>query len=407
MGIAKRIAADMQASSWIRKMFEEGARLANEIGPDKVFDFSIGNPPEEPPEPVLCALREQVQKPAPGMHRYMPNGGFPEVRTRIAESVAKDSGTPIIANNVVMTTGAAGAMNVALKALLDPGDEVVILSPFFPEYLFYVANHSGKVVVARTRDDFHLDLEALGRAVTGRTKVIIINSPNNPTGAVYSSEELAGLGGLIQTLSKKFDRDIYVLSDEPYRKLLYDGIRLPHVFQYVENALIAMSHSRDLALAGERIGYLVANSSCADLERLQNAMVFTNRTLGYVNAPALMQLVVAGLQDVSIDVAKYQMRRDLIYASLTEIGFRMAKPQGAFYFFPESPIPNDLEFIAAAIKRRILVVPGTGFGLPGYFRLSYSLPVEMIERSLDAWRSLASDFGMKERGRGKNQEGKR
>jgi aspartate aminotransferase len=300
MSIAMGIAADMQASSWIRRMFEEGARLAKEIGPDKVFDFSIGNPPEEPPEPVLRALREELEKPPLGMHRYMPNGGFPEVRARIAEFVAKDSGRPIVANNVVMTTGAAGAMNVALKALLDPDDEVVVISPFFPEYLFYVSNHCGKVAIARTKDDFHLDLESLRRAVTGRTKVIIINSPNNPTGVVYSSEEIARLGDLVQELSTKFDRDIYVLSDEPYRKLLYEGIKLPHVFQYVENALIAMSHSKDLALAGERIGYLVVNSGCGDLERLQSAMVFINRTLGYVNAPALMQLVVGGLQDVSI-----------------------------------------------------------------------------------------------------------
>ena len=396
MGIAKGIAANMKASSWIRRMFEEGARLANEIGPDKVFDFSIGNPPEEPPEPVLQALREQLQKPSLGVHRYMPNGGFPEVRARIAESVARDSGMAIVPNNVVMTTGAAGAMNVALKALLDPDDEVVVLSPFFPEYLFYVANHCGKVVVVRTKDDFHLDVEALRRAITGRTKVIIINSPNNPTGVVYSSEEIAGVGDLVRELSKKFARDIYVVSDEPYRKLVYDGVELPHIFRYVENALIAMSHSKDLALAGERIGYLVANAGCADLEQLQNAMIFANRTLGYVNAPALMQLVVAGFQDVSIDIKKYQTRRDLIYGSLTEMGFRIAKPQGAFYLFPKAPIPNDLEFIAAALKRRILLVPGSGFGLPGHFRLSYSVPIEMIQRSLDAWRLLAKDFGLKD-----------
>ncbi len=392
MPISQKIAAVLEKGSWIRKMFEEGARLKAQFGEEQVYDFSLGNPPEEPPG----AFRQEAARilGLPGVHRYMPNAGFQEVRDAVARSVARESGLPVEGGHVVMTTGAGGGLNVALKALLDPEDEVIVLAPFFVEYRFYVDNHGGKSVVVNCREDFLLDLDALGRAITPRTKAVILNSPNNPTGVVYPENQIRDLGALLKEKERALGRDIYLLSDEPYRRLLYDGVSFPHIFRYVENVVIATSHSKDLALAGERIGYLVASPRCADLGRLMEAMVFANRTLGFVNAPALMQLAVARLQGVTIDVASYQRRRDALLDALTGLGFQCVKPQGAFYLFPRSPIPDDVAFIQAAQGRRILVAPGTGFGWPGFFRIAYSVTMETIERSLPAWRDLAGEFGL-------------
>lgn len=393
MGISERVASYLEKGSWIRKMFEEGARLKAQFGEQNVYDFSLGNPPEEPPREFLEEIRSLLDR--PGIHRYMPNAGFPEVREAVARSVAAESGLAVEAQHVVMTVGAGGALNVALKALLDPGEEVVLVAPFFVEYRFYVDNHGGESVVVSSSEDFSLDLEALARAINQRTKAVILNSPNNPTGVVYSEEQIRALGELLREKGKALGRDIYLLSDEPYRRLLYDGISFPHVFRHVDNAVIATSHSKDLALAGERIGYLVASPRCADLERLMAAMVFANRTLGFVNAPAMMQLAVASLQGVSIDIASYQRRRDRLYELLTGVGFQTMKPQGAFYLFPRSPIANDITFVQAAQRRHILVAPGTGFGWPGHFRIAYSVPMDMIERSVPAWEALAGEFGLK------------
>lgn len=393
MGISEKVASYLERGSWIRKMFEEGARLKARFGEENVYDFSLGNPPEEPPKEFLEQVRSLLER--PGIHRYMPNAGFQEVREAVARSVAADSGLPVEAEQVVMTVGAGGALNVALKALLDPGEEVIVLAPFFVEYRFYVDNHGGETVVVKSSEDFSLDLEAIERAITPRTKAVLLNSPNNPTGVVYSEEQIRGLGEILREKGKALGRDIYLLSDEPYRRLLYDGVSFPHVFRYVENAIIATSHSKDLALAGERIGYLAASPRCADLERLMAAMVFANRTLGFVNAPALMQLAVASLQSVSIDIASYQKRRDRLYSLLTGLGFQVVKPQGAFYLFPRSPIVNDVTFVQEAQRRHILVAPGTGFGWPGHFRIAYSVPMEMIERSTGAWEALAQEFGLK------------
>lgn len=393
MGISEKVASYLEKGSWIRKMFEEGARLKARFGEENVYDFSLGNPPEEPPREFLEQVRSLLER--PGIHRYMPNAGFQEAREAVARTVAAESGLPVLAEHVVMTVGAGGALNVALKALLDPGEEVIIVAPFFVEYRFYVDNHGGQSVVVRSCEDFSLDLEAIERAMGPRTKAVILNSPNNPTGVVYPEEQIKGLGDLLREKGRELGRDIYLLSDEPYRRLLYDGVHFPHVFQYVDNAIIATSHSKDLALAGERIGYLVASPRCADLERLMAAMVFANRTLGFVNAPALMQLAVASLQGVSIDIASYQQRRDRLYSLLTGLGFQVVKPQGAFYLFPRSPIANDITFVQEAQRRHILVAPGAGFGWPGHFRIAYSVPMEMIERSVHAWEDLAGEFGLK------------
>lgn len=393
MGISEKVASYLEKGSWIRKMFEEGARLKAQFGEENVYDFSLGNPPEEPPREFLEQVRSLLER--PGVHRYMPNAGFQEAREAVARSVAAESGLPVEAQQVIMTVGAGGALNVALKALLDPGEQVIIIAPFFVEYRFYVDNHNGESVVVKSSEDFSLDLEAIEKAINHRTKAMLLNSPNNPTGVVYPEEQIRGLGELLREKGRALGRDIYLLSDEPYRRLLYDGVSFPHVFKHVENAIIATSHSKDLALAGERIGYLVASPRCADLERLMAAMVFANRTLGFVNAPALMQLAVASLQGVTIDVSSYQQRRDRLYSLLTGLGFQMVKPRGAFYLFPRSPIANDVSFVQEAQRRRILVAPGTGFGWPGHFRIAYSVPMEMIERSVGAWEALAKEFGLK------------
>lgn len=394
MAISQKIKENLTRASWIRAMFEEGERLRKIHGADKVFDFTLGNPDVEPPAAFSAALKKLAEAPIPGMHRYMSNAGYPETRRAVAEVLAEESGLPVLENHVVMTVGAGGALNVVLKTLLNPGDEVIILAPFFVEYIFYIDNHGGKHVVCPTRKDFQLNPEALEGAITPRTKAIIINSPNNPTGVVYNTESLAGLNKLLKAKEGELSTEIYVISDEPYAKIAYDGVKVPSIFKYIDNSIVVTSHSKDLALPGERIGYLAANPKINDVALMMEGMTFCNRTLGFVNAPALLQRLVAGLQRESVDIAEYQQKRDLLYDNLTDIGFKLVKPQGAFYLFPESPVPDDVEFVRAAQKYNILLVPGSGFGAPGYFRIAYCIDRQIILNSLPAFRELAKEFGL-------------
>ena len=395
MAIANKIAGHLSRSSWIRKMFEEGERLRHEHGADKVFDFTLGNPDLEPPETFKKALRELANNPLPGMHRYMNNAGYLETRAAVAARLARESGLPVQAEQVVMTCGAGGALNVVLKSILNPGEEVIILAPYFVEYKFYIDNHGGVPVEVWTdRETFRLDLPAIERAITPKTRAIIINSPNNPTGVIYQACELAALGELVKKVQRRTSHQIYVISDEPYARLAYDGQQVPNVFPLIENSVIVTSHSKDLALPGERIGYLAVNPRMATAMQFIEAAVFCNRTLGFVNAPALMQRLVAGLQDASVDVATYQEKRDMFYDKLTSLGFSMVRPGGAFYLFPESPIKDDVEFVKLAQKHLILLVPGSGFGAPGYFRIVYCVDKGMIERSFPAWEQLAKEAGL-------------
>ena len=394
MTIAKKIADRLEKGAWVRRMFEEGAELKAKLGPDKVFDFTIGNPAEGPPREFHQALKKLVAESPPGMHGYMPNGGHPSVREKVAASISAECGLKVEAEQVVMTAGAGGALNVALHCLLDPGDEVILLSPYFLEYPIYVDNHGGRPVIVPTGPGFVLDLEAIEAGLTERTKAIILNSPNNPSGVVYPKDQLQALGDLLRHRQNKTGQEIYLLCDEPYKKHLYDGARFPHVFPLVDNALIATSHSKDLCLGGERIGYLAASPGCARVDLLAGAMVFANRTLGFVNAPSMMQLLVADLQDVPVDTASYEKRRDGLYLPLTRLGFEAARPQGGFYLFPKSPIPDDVDFVNAARKHNILIAPGRGFGAPGYFRVVFSVDLGAIERSIPAWEALAREFGM-------------
>lgn len=396
MAIATKIAGFISRSSWIRKMFEEGEILRREFGADNVYDFTLGNPDVEPPEAFYRELLALAQHPLPGMHSYMNNAGYTETRAAVAAKLAKDSGLPVTFEHVVMTCGAGGALNVVLKTILNPGDEVIVLAPYFVEYTSYIDNHGGVPVPVWTdRDTFQLDVDAIERALTPKTRAIIVCSPNNPTGVIYPAESLRKLGDLLEKTQQKTSRHIYVISDEPYARITYDGKHVPNIFPLIENAVIVTSHSKDLALPGERIGYLAINPRMPTAMQFMGGAIYCNRVLGFVNAPALMQRLVANLQDESVDIEPYRSKRDLLLRELTSMGFKVVKPDGAFYLFPASPLADDVAFIKLAQQHRILLVPGSGFGAPGFFRIAYCVDMGMIERSLPAWRALAKETGLK------------
>lgn len=396
MAISTKVQTCLERASWIRKMFEEGARLRAIHGADKVFDFTLGNPTMEPPVAFRERLQELVTDPTPGMHRYMSNAGFADTREAVAAQIRRTSQSEVTGEQIIMTCGAGGALNTVLKTILNPDEEVLILAPYFVEYKFYVDNHGGTTKdVPTLPDSFQLDLDAIEQAINVHTRAIILNSPNNPTGVVYPREDLEKLGAMLARKQHELERQIYVISDEPYARIAYDGAEVPCIFDCIGNSVIATSHSKDLALPGERIGFLAANPEMDDLENFLAGAVFCNRVLGYVNAPALMQRAVATLQQESVDISAYQKKRDVLYNALSSLGFTMVKPDGAFYLFPESPLEDDLEFVRKAQEHLILLVPGAGFGMPGYFRIAYCLDDDLIENSLSAWEALAKDIGLK------------
>ncbi|MBN1142000.1 MAG: pyridoxal phosphate-dependent aminotransferase [Deltaproteobacteria bacterium] len=398
MAIATKIDAYLKNASWIRRMFEEGNALRKIHGDDNVFDFTIGNPAVEPPQAFRAELRKLAEHPLPGMHRYMSNAGYDETRQAVAEFLSETSPEPLQGRHVVMTCGAGGALNVVLKTILNPGEEVLILNPFFVEYKFYIDNHGGVPrEVATAPETFLPDPEAIERAIGPNTRALILNSPNNPTGVIYPAAVLERIGEVLERKGNQLGRTLFLISDEPYARIAYDGIRVPPIFAHVRNAVIVTSHSKDLALPGERIGYLAVNPAMDEVERFVDGAVFCNRILGFVNAPALMQRLVAGLQHESVDIGAYQKKRDLLYNHLTALGFSMVKPQGAFYLFPRSPLADDVEFVKRALQHNILIVPGAGFGMKGYFRLAYCMEEAMIVRSLPAWERLAREIGRREK----------
>ena len=382
MAISEKVSGFMEKSSWIRKMFEEGIQLKQEYGEENVFDLSLGNPVMEPPEEVRKALVKSARDESPGLHRYMPNAGFADVRTVIAESLSPECQVELSANDVVMVCGAAGGLNITLKTLLDPGDEVVIFTPYFVEYLFYADNHGGKAVAVPTLDDFRLDFSALKNALNEKTKAVIINSPNNPTGVVYSRKELQELADILKTHSNRLGKAVYLISDDPYKKITFDGVEAPNIMEFYNNSIYITSHSKDIALPGERIGFVAVHPQCEDAGPIMAGLIFCNRVLGFVNAPALIQRVVKQVQSVTVDVEQYRRKRDYLYKELTRIGYDVVKPQGAFYFFPKSPLEDEVEFVRKLAENKVLVVPGRGFGLPGYFRISYCFPDSVIEGSI-------------------------
>lgn len=392
MPAAPEIQEAVRRGSWIRRMFEEGARLKAERGEDKVCDFTLGNPYGDPPAALSEEIARLAADPPPGLHKYMPNAGFADVRARVAESLARLTGLPFSAGQVVMTAGAAAAVNVALRALLSPGDEVVVIAPYFVEYQFYVRNAGGVPVAVESSPSFRLDTDAVGAVLSDRTKALILNTPNNPTGAVYGAGELRALSAVLAAHEKKTEKPVYVISDEPYRKIVYPGFAFEPPAVHLPNTLIAYSHSKDLNVPGERIGYLAVSPRAADAEEVFEACVFCNRVLGFVNAPSLMQRAVAPCQDLPADTAVYRSNRDALLFVLREAGFTVEPPGGAFYLFPRTPGGDDAAFVAAARDEGILVVPGAGFGRPGHFRIAYCVAPGTVERSLPAFRRLGARF---------------
>ena len=393
--LSQKVTTNLSNASWIRAMFEEGEKLRKIHGKDKVYDFTLGNPDPEPPKEVKDALQNIVLESNPGMHAYMSNAGYQDVRQKIADNVSNETGLSLSSEHIMMTCGAAGGLNVVLKSILNPGEEVLILAPFFAEYNFYVDNHGGKtIMVPPVKDSFDPDLDVLKNKITEKTKAVIINSPNNPSGHIYSKETLTKLFDILREKEEQFNSTIFVLSDEPYVKLVYDNVELPSILKLYKNSFVINSFSKSLSLPGERVGYIVVNPQIHDINLVISCLAFCNRTLGYVNAPALFQKVIGAALDSSVDVNIYKERRDTLYNKLISLGFSCIKPEGAFYLFPKSPIEDDVAFIKSAVKYNLLLVPGKGFGAPGYFRMAYCVSIDTIKNSFHAFEALAKDYNL-------------
>jgi aspartate aminotransferase len=388
MTIATRIEESIEKSSWIRKMFEAGAKLRAEHGADKVFDFSIGNPNLKPPVEFQEALEKVAADDAEGIHGYMPNTGFPFVREAIAKTVLREQGAEVTGDDIIITCGAAGGLNVIIKAVLNPGEEVLVTSPFFVEYTFYAQNHGGELKTVPAKEDFSMDLDAMEKNISEKTRIVLVNSPNNPTGKIYSREELTSLGKLLEKKSKEYGKVIYLVSDEPYRKIVFEDIEIPSVFSCYKNSIVATSHSKDLSLPGERIGYITIGPDTEYREKLRGAMALTNRILGFVNAPGIMQRVLPYIQTASVDIGAYKRKRDLLCKGLGETDLEFIIPLGTFYLFPKSPIADDVKFVQMLQDELILGVPGSGFGAPGYFRLSFCVADDTIKNSIPAFKRV-------------------
>jgi aspartate aminotransferase len=392
MAIAKKIHGFMTQASFIRKMFEEGIRLKQQYGAENVFDFSLGNPNLDPPEAVKTRLRDLVTAEIPGIHMYMPNAGYPETRAAVAAEVGASRGVSLTADQIVMTCGAGGALNVILKTILDPGDEVIMPAPFFVEYRFYVDNAGGVSRVVPTWEDFSLNLDAIREAITEKTRAVLINSPNNPTGKIFDEKSIRGLAELLTEKGKEFRREISLISDEPYSEIVYDGVELPSLLRAYPHSFVASSYSKSLSLPGERIGYIAVNPAMADLEEVMGGLTLCNRILGFVNAPSLMQRAIEGLRGVKVDVEAYRKKRDLLCEGLASVGYQVKKPQGAFYLFLPTPIANDVLFADALRKRRILTVPGSGFCGPGHIRIAYCVDDATILGAINGFGEVLKEF---------------
>jgi aspartate aminotransferase len=383
MPIANQMIKMVDGMEMVKKMFEEGARLKAEHGPDKVFDFSIGNPDVPPPAEFKKVLKELVNDESLG-HGYTPNTGYPHVRQAVADYLSALHEVKIAPDFIIMTVGAAGALNDALGAVLNPGEEILVPSPYFIGYDHYAFIARAEIKTAPTAADFHLDTAAIESAITDKTRVMLINSPHNPTGAVYSAEELAELGRVLEAASQKFGKRIYLVADEPYRKIVYD-LEVPSIFKAYPHSMIVSSYSKELSLAGERIGYLAVNPEAEDAGLVASAAAVIN-TMLCVNAPSLPQLAVSKLQGITVDVSIYRRRRDMLCQGLSEIGYEFHVPEGAFYLFPKSPILDDVKFTQLLKEELILTVPGVGFNGPGYFRLSYAVPDAIIAGSMAGFK---------------------
>ena len=382
-------------SSAIRAMFEEGNRLAKLYGHENVYDFSLGNPNVPAPEAVKRAIIAALSEEDPViLHGYTnSNAGYEDVRRAVAESLNERFGTSFHYENITMTVGAAGGLNVILKALLNPGDEVIAFAPYFGEYRSYTNNYDGVLVeISPNTVDFQPKLDEFEEKITARTKVVIVNTPNNPTGVVYSEETIAKMAAIMEKKQKEFGTDIYLVSDEPYRELAYDGVNVPYLTKYYANTIVGYSYSKSLSLPGERIGYLVIPDEAADSEKLISAANVATRILGFVNAPTLQQKIVKACLNEKTDISYYDRNRETLYKGLKELGFECIKPEGAFYLFVKSPVEDEKAFCAAAKKYNILIVPGSSFACPGYVRLAYCVSYETIVNSLPKFAELAKEY---------------
>lgn len=392
--IADKMKGFVKNSSAIRAMFEEGKKMASVYGAENVYDFSLGNPNVAPPEKVKEAIEAILKEENPlEVHGYMNNSGYEGVRSQIAESLNERFGTAFGAENILMTVGAAGGLNVILKSILNPQDEVITFAPYFGEYRSYVENYDGILrAVPPHAPDFQPDLAAFEEMINGRTKAVIINTPNNPTGVIYSEETITRMADILNNKQKEFGTDIYLIADEPYRELAYDGLNVPYLTKYYDNTVVGYSYSKSLSLPGERIGYLVIPDEAADSEELRAAANVANRILGFVNAPSLFQKVVARCTSASTDIEYYDRNRKFLYSGLSEMGYECVKPEGAFYLFVKSPLEDEKAFCEAAKKYHILVVPGSSFACPGYVRIAYCVAYETIEKALPYFRKLAEEY---------------
>ena len=394
MPVSDNVSKRMMEGSWIRRMFEEGANLKKRYGEKYVFDLSLGNPIVEPPPEFNQELKKLAKKPIRGMHRYMENAGYADTRAAVAVELSHETGIKFCGNDIVMTCGAAGGLNVVLKTILNPRDEVIVFAPYFMEFGNYIDNHGGVIKVLPTNDYFIPRLDILEDTITEKTRAVIINSPNNPTGTVYSRDLIMELAEILMRKEAQFGSHIYLISDEAYRKIIYDKMPYPPVFHHHHHTIVVYSHSKDLALAGERIGYIAIHPDCPHHDELVNGFIFSNRILGFVNAPALMQHLVKTLQHVTVSIAEYQKKRDFVYDNLKEMGYSLVKPGGAFYMFPRSPLEDDVAFVNELRQWNVLVVPGRGFGTPGYFRISYCVDDKTLKGSLDGFKKAADKFGL-------------
>ncbi len=388
MTVANKIREAMERASWIRRMFEDGARMKQELGEDKVFDFSLGNPCLDPPAAYLEALREELDESRAARYAYMPNAGYLDTRSAVAAGLRETRGTPFEAQHIIMTCGAAGGLNVVLKTLLNPGEEVLILAPFFPEYLFYVGNHGGVSRIVETEKDFSLSLEKIEQAITAKTRAILVNSPNNPTGRMYDEASLVRLGELLEGAGKRLGTDIYLVSDEPYGDIVFDGAKLPNLFACYSRSILVNSYSKSLSIAGDRLGYIAVHPEGEDPGALVDGMVFCNRTLGFVNAPATPQQAIRKTSGLHVESAEYERRRDLLCRGMKDAGYNFIRPEGAFYLFPESPAPEEIPFVQELLKEGVLVVPGTGFGRSGHFRIAFCVEERVIENALPVFERV-------------------
>lgn len=396
--LSKKIQTALAGSSAIRAMFVEGKQLAEKVGEENVFDFSLGNPATPAPESLKTKIIELLEEDPLVLHGYMENSGFMDVRAAIAANLNRRFGTEFAAKNIIMTVGAAGGLNIVLKTILDPGDEVIVFAPFFGEYKSYVANFDGVIVpVEPDYDTFQPNLKRFEEKITNKTKAVIVNTPNNPTGVVYTKETMTKMGEILAEKEKELGTDIYLISDEPYRELVYDGVEEDFLTKYYHNTIVGYSFSKSLSLPGERIGYIAVSDAVTEAENVLAGLEVANRTLGFVNAPSLMQKAVAACVEEKTNLTFYDKNRKTLYEGLTKLGFTCVKPDGAFYLWMKSPVENEEEFVKAAKKYNIIFVKGSAFGCSGYVRLAYCISNEKIERSLEAFAKLAEEYQLNSR----------